>query len=453
MVFIELNEGNVVKSGVAKMKENITTATIKNVRASKARKPFGDVNDFEMNVRENVMKTEQDMKISKQVETCVDEKNINDTSVVGEDKVVSSGTSQDTFDGNKTNRHEKQEEILEVKEVEAQVETTVPNDNLPVTTNALEDEDALNVVTSTPMLALNAVTEGDIKVVSFPPISPINKSCHEECDRRTTNSITKAVEPIIEKTYIMDNLNYLHLREKTIILDPNYLKKHAVVNSRKRSILVDWLIEVAERMDCCQNTIFLAVTYIDSFLSRNSIKLQELQLLGVTALMIACKYEEVRGDFLGVSGCIFLTSNMYSRERIYDMELRILTSLRFDVGAPTTSIFMDIFSVLCNVVGVELAVARYIAELSLLEGERTLRFLPSVQAASALLLGSCVMDGIDITELELSKPFGFSLDELKPCMNVMLELYRTAPYLRQRAVLKKYSTKRYHEMSKTVIVS
>lgn len=486
------------------MKKGQDTTITKQVVTVKDEKPF-DV-DQTVTGKENVAKKENKKK------TGVNGKNISDkTSVVSETRITSqkmnrksSQTSQNTFEGNniknrkkisagrksltkrenkvttdnlllKTVPEETQDEKVIVGNNEKEIGNNIISTNSLVITNTLEHADVVEVVTSTPMLTLNKKADVDVKIVSPPLISPIKgktetgdyvpdvdnerekkeEYCHEECDRRASYNTSGEVdssEHIIERTYIMDNLEHLQQREKTIP-DPNYLKNHPVIDNRKRSILVDWLIEVADRMSCSQETIFLAVSYIDFFLSQASIKVQELQLLGVTALLIACKYEERRGEFLGVNGCIFVTNNMYTKAQFYEMEIRILTILRFDVGMPTTSTFMDIFSCLCTIEGEEMAAARYIAELSLFQGDGILGFLPSIQAASALLLGSCLVDEVDTAELELSKPFGFSLDELKPCMDEMLELCRKATKMKLRAVMVKYSVKRFHCVSQTIIIS
>jgi cyclin-A len=59
------------------------------------------------------------------------------------------------------------------------------------------------------------------------------------------------------------------------------------VTANMRSILVDWLVEVAEEYKLVSDTLYLTVSYIDRFLSSNVLKRQKLQLLGVAAMLIA----------------------------------------------------------------------------------------------------------------------------------------------------------------------
>jgi cyclin-A len=55
----------------------------------------------------------------------------------------------------------------------------------------------------------------------------------------------------------------------------------------QRTVLVDWLVEVTDEFKLKADTLYLAVSYIDRFLTTDSITQDKLQLLGVTALLIA----------------------------------------------------------------------------------------------------------------------------------------------------------------------
>ena len=65
------------------------------------------------------------------------------------------------------------------------------------------------------------------------------------------------------------------------------------INERMRAILVDWLIEVHHRLMLMPETLYLTVYIIDLYLSMENVLRKELQLVGVTAMLIACKYEEI----------------------------------------------------------------------------------------------------------------------------------------------------------------
>ncbi len=56
-----------------------------------------------------------------------------------------------------------------------------------------------------------------------------------------------------------------------------------------RSILVDWMVEVQESFELNHETLYTGVKMIDLYLSTVQVKKEELQLIGATACLIACK--------------------------------------------------------------------------------------------------------------------------------------------------------------------
>ena len=96
-----------------------------------------------------------------------------------------------------------------------------------------------------------------------------------------------------------------------------------------RSILIDWLIEVHLKFKLVPESLYLTVNLIDRFLEREPCNRQRLQLVGVTAMLIACKYEEIYPPI--VKDFVFITDNAYTKEEILKMEKKMLTTLDFDI--------------------------------------------------------------------------------------------------------------------------
>lgn len=71
------------------------------------------------------------------------------------------------------------------------------------------------------------------------------------------------------------------------------MKKQPDINDSMRTILVDWLVEVSEEYRLNGETLYLAVNYIDRFLSFMSVVRAKLQLVGATAILLAAKFEEI----------------------------------------------------------------------------------------------------------------------------------------------------------------
>lgn len=80
--------------------------------------------------------------------------------------------------------------------------------------------------------------------------------------------------------------------------DPDMFQRHPTLQPRMRAILLDWLIEVCEVYKLHRETYYLAMDYIDRYLSTHqNIPKSQLQLIGITCLFIASKVSLVRKQY------------------------------------------------------------------------------------------------------------------------------------------------------------
>lgn len=113
------------------------------------------------------------------------------------------------------------------------------------------------------------------------------------------------------------------------------------ITSHKRLILIDWLVEVCDEFKLSQATLFLTVNIVDRYLSRQSVPRATLQLLGVTALWIASKFEEVYPPTL--ADFVDVTSHTYTAKQLKSMEAEVLKELQFTLMVPTAVTFLTLF--------------------------------------------------------------------------------------------------------------
>lgn len=78
-----------------------------------------------------------------------------------------------------------------------------------------------------------------------------------------------------------------------------YMQAQPDINEKMRAILVDWLVDVHLKFKLRAPTLFLAVNLIDRYLARKVVMRQQLQLVGVSAMLLASKYEEVYAPEVG----------------------------------------------------------------------------------------------------------------------------------------------------------
>lgn len=113
------------------------------------------------------------------------------------------------------------------------------------------------------------------------------------------------------------------------------------IEPRMRTILIDWLQEVAEKLRLKGETIFLAVNYLDRFLAQKVVSRSQLQLVGVVALFIACKMEEIKPPLL--RNFLFVCDGMYSRDQFLAIEKKMANKLKWKFVVPTSLFFSKRF--------------------------------------------------------------------------------------------------------------
>jgi len=145
---------------------------------------------------------------------------------------------------------------------------------------------------------------------------------------------------VFVNSHILDNMLCNESKHQKQILDYILLGKHPDINVEMRTILIDWMVELCDEFLLQNDTLFLAVCYIDRYLSGENVMVSRgrLQLLGLVALFIACKYDDT--SIPPVNQLIYYSDNAYTKEEIIAMEVSVLNTLRFDIACFTTKQFV-----------------------------------------------------------------------------------------------------------------
>ena len=154
----------------------------------------------------------------------------------------------------------------------------------------------------------------------------------------------------------------------------DYLQKvQSEIKDTSRAFLIEWVIDVHRKFRLTAEALYVSVFILDQFLSKQNLQKSQLHLLGVSTLLIASKYEEIYPptltDFLAVS------ENKFSKQMVIKMEKEILTTLGFNLTAPSAYRFLQRYRTLnptCNNDEV-FFYAQYLQEIQLLDAS-LLRF-------------------------------------------------------------------------------
>ena len=243
--------------------------------------------------------------------------------------------------------------------------------------------------------------------------------------------------------YFDDIYTELNKNEGKYLPNPNYMSRQKDINHRMRAILIDWLIDVHLKYKMVPQTMYISVNLIDRFLSINETSRIKLQLVGVTAMFIASKYEEIYPPEL--KDFVYITDNAYVKSEVLDMESKMLNCLNFDITFPTQWSFLEIFRKKLNLDIKTFNLAWFLMELSLIN-YKMLKFKMSQIAASSIFIAIKTLNFYNKVDFE--KNTGYSENSIRECVREINNFYIYNSTHSLQAIRKKFSSKKYEEVSK-----
>jgi len=222
------------------------------------------------------------------------------------------------------------------------------------------------------------------------------------------------------------------------------MTKQPDITFTMRSILIDWLIEVGEEYKLHTETIFLAVNYIDRFLSFMSVQRAKLQLVGTACMFIAAKYEEIYPP--DVTEFCYITDDTYTKRQVLRMEQLVLGVLNFECAPPTAHWFVNHIAGLAGCTQKATFLAQYLTELTLIDGEAFMPFSPSIVACASVALSRHTL-GLAAWEDHMVAKTKYNVEDFKECLIRLHETFENAPTMAQQAVREKYKNAKYESVS------
>ncbi|XP_017467829.1 PREDICTED: G1/S-specific cyclin-E-like isoform X2 [Rhagoletis zephyria] len=120
------------------------------------------------------------------------------------------------------------------------------------------------------------------------------------------------------------------------------LECHPSLQPRMRAILLDWLIEVCEVYKLHRETYYLAVDYLDRYLSvQKNIQKTHLQLIGITCLFVAAKVEEIYPPKIGEFA--YVTDGACQESDILQHEVLLLQALEWSINPVTPMGWLGVY--------------------------------------------------------------------------------------------------------------
>ncbi|KAJ7484734.1 g2/mitotic-specific cyclin cdc13 [Mycena latifolia] len=236
-------------------------------------------------------------------------------------------------------------------------------------------------------------------------------------------------DPVMVSEYVVDIFNYLKQVELTTMPNPNYMASQTELAWKMRGVLNDWLIQLHVR--------FL----IDRFLSARVVSLAKLQLVGVTCMFIAAKFEEVVAP--SVTQFLECADSSYTEAEILQAERYVLKTLDWNLSYPNPVHYLrriskaDDYNLKARTLG------KYLLEIGCLEW-RLIAAPPSLLAAAAIWLARMALGEENWTP-NLAHYSSYPESALLPTANLMLNYILKPP--RHEAFHHKYAGKKFSKAS------
>jgi len=253
--------------------------------------------------------------------------------------------------------------------------------------------------------------------------------------------------PQLCSEYAPEMYAYLKSREVKFAVKQDHLKGFPTTG-KMRTVLVDWLVDVQQQFKLLQETLFLTVAIIDRFMSieGDSIDRESLQLVGISAMFLASKLEEIYAPEL--NDFVYITDNAYTAEQVRDTERKIFKALDFEFGFPLSINFLRRYSKAGDVDVTHHALAKYILETILLD-YTMVSTPPSLCAATALYLSLGILEpeGAELWTPSLEYYSGYSIQDVHEKIKPLIESLKRAHTGKYTAVKQKYSSKQMHRIA------
>ncbi len=181
-------------------------------------------------------------------------------------------------------------------------------------------------------------------------------------------------------------------RSETFRIKSNFLSscRSMDVSSSHRRVLVNWMVQVHGNYKLVPDTLHIAVDILDRYLQSRSnfVTKRNLQLVGVTAILLASKYEDVYPP--SIMDITYIAADIYTADEVRQMEVEILEALEYQLGKPNALTFLRRYSKLLSTTAQIHNLAKFMVEACYLATD-VRRLLPSQLAAGALLVASSVV--------------------------------------------------------------
>ncbi|KAI3935343.1 hypothetical protein MKW98_027163 [Papaver atlanticum] len=285
---------------------------------------------------------------------------------------------------------------------------------------------------------------GSRAILISPDMASIDRLAHKLTLVLGTTAQSKAVCDVPKESDIFDidgadDGNPLAVSSSSYIY--GYMDFQYEITEHTRMKIVNWLIGKMWVQNTAHSLVlYLAVQIFDRYLSMNLVvPEEEMKLIGVTAMFIASKYEEVSECAPKLDEFADSTDNAsYSTEQILAMEKSIMVKFKWTLPFPNAYHFLVRFLKAAEA-DVEMENMVFsLMELGLMH-YAMLKYCPSMLAASAVYAAHSMLMYSPLWDETLKLHTGYSESQLIDCAAKLVSFHSGAAEHESQTVFRKYS--------------
>lgn len=216
-----------------------------------------------------------------------------------------------------------------------------------------------------------------------------------------------------EKERVKSLLAWYCIEEAGLLPIPGYMSYQKDLRWAMRTVLVDWIIDVHYKLGLMPETLYLSVNLIDRFLSVRVVTISKLQLVGISGLLIASKYQEIVSP--SIETFVVLTDRSFCESDILRAEKYMLHCLDYRIGSSSPLYWVRA----CTSHKEALRLGTVILDLAFLD-EVFLRFRFSILGCSVSYIAQTLVRVRNMEEFRLF--CGYTLEELGECIRALKTL-------------------------------
>ena len=288
----------------------------------------------------------------------------------------------------------------------------------------------------------NAITKGALNYVNN---NNINKKKSSEIKIEVKDYFTALVDD-----YGDDIFRYLKKYEKLNVCD--YSKKDIFklqdkknFNENNRSIIYHWLIRNNHKWKLKDDTVYMAINIMDTYVSKFKAKSLDYQLIAIASYFIASKYEDIYPPYL--DELCQICNYIYTNDDIIKKEYEILSALNFNILYNSSYKFLTFMHSVIDKENLKLLyLAQFILEISL-DNLDILVFSQSERALASLFIAKKILQ-IKKSWNDIRMYYDYDENKIKKVQKMLIPLLNKVMKSKNKnAIFEKFESSRYKSVS------